>query len=76
GLAAWLVDADDTEALLTARFDGVSVLSALQKICDQNGIHLREGLTENSLLEIGSFGTECGVVAVSADSLPSGVYAN
>ena len=76
GLAGWTVTADTTDQLLSARFDGVSVLSALQKICDQNGIHLREALTENSTLEIGAFGTDCGVVAVSADSIPTGVYAN
>jgi len=76
GLAGWTVQADSTTQLLTARFDGVSVLSALQKICDQNGLHLREALTENSVIEMGSFGTDCGVVAVSGDSLPTGVYAN
>jgi len=76
GLAGWTVQADSTTQLLTARFDGVSVLSALQKICDQNGLHLREALTENSVIEMGLFGADCGVVAVSGDSLPTGVYAN
>ena len=76
GLAGWAVDAEATELLLSARFDGVSVLSAVQKICEQNGLHLREALTENSVLEIGTFGADCGVVAVSADSLPTGVYGN
>lgn len=76
GLAGWTVNADTTEQLLSARFDGVSVLSALQKICDQNGIHLREALTETNTIEIGTFGTDCGVVAVSGDSIPTGVYAN
>lgn len=76
GLAGWTVDAEATSLLLSARFDGVTVLSAVQKICEQNGLHLREALTENSLLEIGTFGADCGVVAVSADSLPTGVYAN
>lgn len=76
GLAGWSVDADETASLLSARFDGVSVLSALQKIAEQNGLHLREVLTESNTVQVGTFGDDCGVVAVSGDSLPNGVYAN
>ncbi|HRF94838.1 MAG TPA: hypothetical protein PLZ51_06585, partial [Aggregatilineales bacterium] len=54
GLAGWTASADETDQLLSARFDGVSVLSALQKICDQNGLHLREALTETNTIEMGS----------------------
>lgn len=76
GLAGWSVEADETDLLLSARFDGVSVLSALQKIAEQNGLHLREVLSESNTLQIGTFGDDCGLVAVSGDSIPTGVYAN
>ena len=75
-LAGWSVDAESTSYLLSARFDGVSVLSALQKIAEQNGLHLREVLTESNMVQVGTFGDDCGVVAVSGDSIPNGVYAN
>lgn len=40
--------------LIDARFDGVSVLKALQSICQNNGVHLRVG--SGSVVEVGEFG--------------------
>lgn len=40
--------------LIDARFDGASVLKALQSICQNNGVHLRLGT--GNVVEIGEFG--------------------
>jgi len=65
----WTVTADDFDTLITARFDGVSVLKALQKIAIQNGLHLRLG-DEARALEIGAFGEGSGLILTHLERSP------
>lgn len=51
----WTVTCSVTTAT-SARFDGVSVLKALQSLCEQQGIHLRLGASGKTI-EVGAFGT-------------------
>ena len=55
-VSGWTADCSLTETF-TARFDGESVLKALQAIAQANGVHLRESLTVPGTLEVGAFGT-------------------
>lgn len=55
GTPLWTADCSET-ARLSTRFDGVSVLKALQSVCEKQGLHMRQKIGE-SVLEIGAFGT-------------------
>lgn len=67
----WTVSASGG-GLLTARFDGASVLKALQELCEGQGLHLRAGLTPRSI-EIGAFGAAAGVRIVQPElAVPGG----
>jgi hypothetical protein len=50
-----------------ARFDGMSVLKALQELVEAKGTHFRLG-TSASTIEVGDFGTDNGLVLVQAES--------
>lgn len=54
----WSADVDSS-TYSTARFDGVSVLKAVQKIAEQGGAHLRLG--SGNTLEFGAFGADSGL---------------
>lgn len=70
-LAGWSVvlDAAFEDKRLQCRFDGTSVLKALQAVAKGQGLHLREGTTERTL-EIGAFGQSTGLRLVNAAYAP------
>lgn len=55
-VSGWTDDCSITDTF-TVRFDGESVLAALQALASANGLHLREKLDTPGTLEFGSFGT-------------------
>lgn len=72
GLAGWTVTYDTTFVnLITARFDGVSVLKAVQEIIKDTGYHMRQGTSER-VLEFGTFGASSGLTLVNVDSPMAG----
>lgn len=76
-LAGWTVTTDAAYASksLQARFDGVSVLRALQNLAEGQGIHLREGTTDRTL-ELGPFGQSSGLRLVNAAYAPVEIAGN
>lgn len=54
-LAGWTATVDAGLGNVSARFDGTSVLKALLTLVEQQGLHLREGTSPNTL-EVGVFG--------------------
>lgn len=50
----------DVMTPISVRLDAVSVLKALQSICEMQGIHLRQTPGEN-VVEVGTFGTDSGL---------------
>lgn len=67
GLAGWTATVEASDVTLYDRYDGVSVLKALQTIQKNNGLHLRLGDTVRSL-EFGAFGADCGVTILNVDT--------
>jgi hypothetical protein len=59
-VAGWTATTTGGATLTSMRFDGASVLKALQEITKQQGLHLRRG-TGNRQVEVGAFGTDSGV---------------
>lgn len=55
------VEAGIADEVIDARFDGVTVLKALQEIVGRYGYHLRLSATTSKLLEVGSFGGASGL---------------
>jgi hypothetical protein len=55
-VSGWTGDCDVTD-LFTVRFDGESILAALQAVTGAMGLHLREALDTPGTLEVGAFGT-------------------
>ena len=74
-LAGWTATVDDdyTDELVDARFDGASVLKALQALAENNGLHLRAGTTTRSV-EIGAFGGDAVVRLTNAPGVPYEAY--
>lgn len=66
-IANWQAIVAPTDAFIEARFDGVSVLKALQTIAKQQGWHLRLSTTPNSL-EFGPFFNSSTLTLFNADS--------
>lgn len=66
-LGGWTATVAISDILLASRFDGVSVLKALQEIAKQNGLHFRQGEQER-VLEWGAFGANNGVTLISTES--------
>jgi hypothetical protein len=56
------------EDLITARFDGVSVMKALIRLAQESGLHIREGESPN-VVELGAFGDDNGVRALKPNSM-------
>lgn len=61
GLAGWSVEAEDGLGVQTCRFAGVGALKALIRMCEEKGIHLREGEAFKSVA-IGAFGEQVDCV--------------
>lgn len=76
-LAGWTttVDAAYADKLLAVRFDGVSVLKAMQEIAKGQGLHLREGVGER-LIEVGRFGTPTGIQIINVAYAPAELHDN
>jgi len=60
--------------LLEARFDGASVLKALQQITTNIGVHFRLG--EGNVLEVGAFGGAASISAMNTATTNAELYAN
>lgn len=77
GLAGWAASVDSAAAglLISARFDGESVLKAFQQLVGQNGLHLRPG-TAAQTLEIGAFGTASGLTLLQTSEMLPGTEAS
>lgn len=74
GLAnGWSVTASGTDNLLSARYDGASVLKALQNLVAHQGLHFRLG-TAGKALEVGALGMDAGVTMIDARSAPIEIY--
>ncbi len=75
GLAGWSAVVDPVVAALPvySRFDGVSILKALQKLASEKGVHLRLGLAQNQI-EMGAFGTDTGITIVGGQALSERAY--
>lgn len=73
-LAGWRADIDGGEARISARFDGASVLKALQMLCEQQGLHLRLGGA--GVVEIGAFGAPSGLTLVAPALAAEPLYHN
>ncbi len=71
----WTLDSDAGLPTISARFDGVSVLLALQKLAEQQGLHLRLGDAAQTV-EFGTFGAASGVTLLNSQLAPDGVYDN
>jgi hypothetical protein len=74
-IAGWTVTVDDAVAdeLITVRFDGESILKAVQQLAANYGLHFREGLAARTM-EFGAFGVPTSLVATTARSADRGVY--
>lgn len=59
---------------ISARYDGASVLKALQSLVSQQGIHFRS--SNPGTLEIGAFGVDNGLRIVNAAYAPNDIYDN
>jgi hypothetical protein len=71
----WSATIDGGLGSISARFDGVSVLKALVTIAEQNGLHVREGNTSQTL-EFGEMGTAVGVRAYGPVSTTRELWSN
>lgn len=60
--------------ILEARFDGASVLKALQQIVTNLGVHFRLG--EGNAIEFGDFGALTSVAAMNTATVNAELYAN
>lgn len=74
GLASgWTATASGTDNLISARYDGASVLKALQNLVSHNGLHFRLG-TAGKTLEVGALGTDAGVTLIDTRNAPVELY--
>lgn len=64
----WSIEVDSGLGSTTMRFDGVSVLKALIRVAEENGLHLRLGTSPNTL-EMGAFGDDNGLIALKPGSI-------
>lgn len=65
-VTGWRLEAEPDETGITARFDGTSVLKAMQSICEQTGLHFR--YKDNRVVQAGYFGADSGVTLINPDS--------
>lgn len=73
-LNGWSATVDSSDEHY-ARFDGAKILTALQKLVEDKGIHFRLGDAAQSL-EVGAFGTSNGITLVQAPSYSPEMDAN
>lgn len=55
----------EAENLISARFDGASVLKAINALVEQQGIHFRQSATNQNVLELGAFGESNGLTILA-----------
>lgn len=70
-VAGWSVSTSAV-SLVSARFDAVSVLKALQDLIKLQGLHLRLGTAKT--LEVGSFGASSGVTLMNVPQITQAMY--
>lgn len=77
GLAGWGINIEPklSKDLITARYDGSSILKALQTTAEEQGFHLRLGIAPG-VVEVGHFGQQIPLVITNAESLPVEAYQN
>lgn len=76
GLASgWTADVDAGLGNYSTRIDGGNPLSAVIKLAEQNGLHVRPALTAKTL-EFGAFGTSLGIRAYGELSNVEAVQSN
>lgn len=76
-LAGWTSTVESgVDDLITARFDGPSILKALQTMTEQVGLHLRLSASIDRQVEIGAFGQSIGLYITTMEMLPQAAYAN
>lgn len=73
--AGWSASVSGGTNLIGARYDGASVLKALQELVEQQGLHLRAGTAARSL-EVGAFGSDSGLRIVQAERIHRGLLRN
>ncbi len=69
----WHVSVSDSN-LVSARYDGATVLKALQSLAQQQGAHLRLG--DGKTVEFGRFGDDAGVTFVNTKEARPELYGN
>lgn len=76
GLAGWTanVEAGIASEIVPVRFDGQTILKALQMLASMKGYHLRHA--GGTVVEIGLFGTNNGVRLVNAAYAPPQIHSN
>ncbi|MCZ2077916.1 MAG: siphovirus ReqiPepy6 Gp37-like family protein [Bryobacterales bacterium] len=73
-LAGWTVSASGGNTT-TIRYDGETVLKALQMLCEEQGLHFR--LTSTPMqVEIGAFGANSGYRATNVERIHDDLYDN
>lgn len=75
GLAGWTAVVESGLGATTLEFNGESALKALQTLIETHGLHLRLGEGER-VVEIGTFGEDCGVRLIQRRMLGIDVYDN
>jgi len=68
GLAGGWTRSGSSSNTINARYDGATVLRALQNLVSQQGIHFR--MPSSNTLEIGAFGTTNGLRLIAPTSIP------
>lgn len=76
-VTGWTADIDASVAsnTMTIRMDGITILKALQAICEQQGIHFRRKPASKEL-EIGPLGANNGLYAMNMMRLDREAYSN
>jgi hypothetical protein len=75
GLASWTATNDSGMGNTSARFDGASILKALQELANNKGYHIRLG-TSPGVVEFGAFGTDTGLRLVNPERAGYDLYSN
>jgi len=80
-LAGWQAETESIlDNLITARFDGASILKALQTMTEQIGAHIREKVDvptdRDHVIEIGRFGTDSGLWIMNPEQVTARAYTN
>lgn len=73
-VSGWTSSSSITDTTI-ARFDGESVLKALQMLAEQSGNHIRLGSSAKTF-ELGAFGTDSGIRAINRQRVTHDLYSN